>query len=51
MGELLVFVAIVAAVAVIGIGAGMLVARWLDRRVGADDEPPEEPGDDERTDA
>jgi hypothetical protein len=51
VGELLVFVAIVAAVAVVGLGAGMLVARWLDRRVSADDEAPEEPGDHERTDA
>ena len=54
MGELLLFVGIVAAVAVIGVGAGMLVARWLDRRVGADDEPEhpaEESGGHERTDA
>lgn len=51
MGELLIFGAVVAAVAVVGIGAGMLVARWLDRRVGTDDETPEEPGGHERTDA
>jgi hypothetical protein len=54
VGELVVFVAVVAAVAVIGLGAGMLVARWLDRRVGVDDPPEdtaEEPGGHQRTDA
>ena len=50
MGELLVFAGLVAVVAVVGVGAGMLVARWLDRRVG-DDDTPEEPVGHDRTDA
>lgn len=50
MGELLVFAGLVAAVAVIGIGAGMLVAGRLDQRVGTD-ETPEEAGGHDRTDA
>jgi hypothetical protein len=37
--ELLVFAAVVAVVAVLGGWLGMLVARWIDRRSDADEEP------------
>jgi len=49
-GELLVFVGIVTAVAVVGLGLGILVARWLDGRVAADADDTEEPGGDDRSD-
>jgi hypothetical protein len=50
-GELILFVGIVALVAVAGLGLGILVARWLDGRVAADAADTEEPGGDDRTDA
>jgi hypothetical protein len=49
-GELVVFVGIVMAVAVVGLGLGILVARWLDGRVAADADDNEEPGGDDRSD-
>ena len=36
--ELLVFGAVVALIAVVGVWLGMLVARWIDRRSDDDDE-------------
>jgi uncharacterized membrane-anchored protein YhcB (DUF1043 family) len=51
VGEVAAFLAAVAAFLVVGIGVGILVARWLDRRVAEDDPEAEEPGGDERTDA
>jgi hypothetical protein len=45
--DLLVFVALVAVIAVVGVGVGMLVARPLGRLIDRSDEAP---GDDDRPD-
>jgi hypothetical protein len=47
MTELLVFLGLVAVIAVVGVGIGMLVARALQRLADRTDE---EPGGDDRTD-
>lgn len=52
MSDLAPFLLAVGVFAVAGVGIGMLVARRLDRWVGAqDDEEAEEPGDPDRPDA
>jgi hypothetical protein len=50
-GELILFIGMVAVVAVAGLGLGILVARWLDGRVAADADDSEEPGGHDRPDA
>jgi hypothetical protein len=45
------FVLVVAVVAVVGVGVGILVARPLDRRMSRGDDASEEPGGDDRPDA
>ena len=38
VGGAVIFLGVVLAIAAIGVALGMLVARWLDRRVAVDDE-------------
>jgi hypothetical protein len=44
----IVFLVVVLAIAGIGVAVGMLVARWLDGRVAADDEGSSDDGTDRR---
>jgi hypothetical protein len=46
LGAGLLFLVIVLAIAAVGVALGMLVARWLDRRVVADDEETRDDGSD-----
>jgi hypothetical protein len=51
MEALIPFVLVVAVVAVVGVGVGILVARPVDRWTSRGDDAAEEPGGDDRPDA
>ena len=51
VGGAILFLGVVGAIAAIGVALGMLVARWLDRRVAADDEEARDDGTDHQRDA